>query len=313
MGNRMNFVLSSNKISDLINSYSFHSSSDLQKTMSWLWASTRKWEWCSGRLTRNRLFVMCVTLTFKYYEFGCLVDHRLFKRGTFSMQCQGKLKLNITLGHIDFQVWTNKCAAEALATLLIKEANWRPFASWPQVNDQKAIWCPENSIRGLLCTTNPQLFHRFNVTLSCAFHILHTPRGQDTQTGNWPTSRWKLPLENMSTSSTLNVKSKTGKCLPSNVNEAWMQVNKELQISFACVFSLWTRQKSCNLTCDWQNGGSHWTHTCHVTSLYARMQTLNCDSQANILCGTDVHSTKHTYCWEAKKDVVIISSIKWTN
>lgn len=113
------------------------------------------------------------------------------------------------------------------------------------------------------------------------YYILHTPRGQDTQTGNWPTSRWKLPLENMSTSSTLNVKSKTGKCLPSNVNEAWMQVNKELQISFAWgVFSLWTRQKSCNLTCDWQNGGSHWTHTCHVTSLYARMQTLNCDSQA---------------------------------
>lgn len=52
---------------------------------------------------------VCVTLTFKYYDFGCLVDHRRFKR------CQGKLKLNITLGHIDFQAWTNKCAAETLA------------------------------------------------------------------------------------------------------------------------------------------------------------------------------------------------------
>lgn len=107
-GNGMNCVLSSNKISDLMNSHSCHSSSNLQKTMSWLWASTRKWEWCSGWLTRNRLFVLCVTLTFKYYNFGCLVGHRLFKR------CQGKLKLNITLGHIDFQAWTNKCAAETL-------------------------------------------------------------------------------------------------------------------------------------------------------------------------------------------------------
>lgn len=57
----------------------------------------------------------CSVLTFEYYDFGCLVDRCLFKRGTFSMQCQGKLKLNVTLGHVDFQVWTNKCAAETLA------------------------------------------------------------------------------------------------------------------------------------------------------------------------------------------------------
>lgn len=84
--------------------------------------------WCASR-SLSSITNLGVWLTTVY----------LFKRGTFSMQCQGKLKLNITLGHIDFQVWTNKCAAETLATLLIKEANWRPFASWPQVNDQKAI------------------------------------------------------------------------------------------------------------------------------------------------------------------------------
>lgn len=168
------------------------------------------------------------------------------------------------------------------ATLLIKEANCCPFVSWPQVNDQKAIsvsWKQHTwpSVYNKPPAFPPTQRDTFLCVLHITYYILHTPRGQDTQTGNWPTGRWKLPLENMSTSSTLSVKSRTGKCLPSNVNEAWMQVNKELQTSFAWgVFSLWTRWKSSNLTCDWQNGGSHWTRTCHVTSLYARMQTLNC-------------------------------------
>lgn len=138
------------------------------------------------------------------------------------------------------------------------------------------FWLRQGNWRGPLHTTKTRAFalHRLKVTLPCVFHILQT----------WGQPNYEL-FFNVGTNQQAGEHEIHLECEESN----WQMFAVECKWSFNAgqqrasskfctdgVFSpAWTRWQSSDLTCDWQNGGSHWSLTCHVTSHYARTHTVS--------------------------------------
>lgn len=163
---------------------------------------------------------------------------------------------------------------------------------------KKIFWCPENSIWGRPHTTKPQHLHcthsKWRFLVCSKYYRLKGSQAMGFSLMWELTKKHMKTTPRMNTSYTFNVKSPTGKFLLPSANKASVQVNREHQVGFARMGCFFSVNSVTVIRLDlWL---TEWVFP--LIAYLPRHQSVchnaHCASQANILCGTDVHIGKQS-------------------